>query len=30
VSPGTEYVSDKNPHFLTVDELIQFNQAAMK
>jgi UDP-N-acetylglucosamine 4,6-dehydratase len=29
VSPGTEYVSDKNPHFLTVDELKQFNQAAM-
>ena len=29
VAPGTEYVSDKNPHFLTVEELAQFNQAAM-
>ncbi|MBU2426217.1 MAG: UDP-N-acetylglucosamine 4,6-dehydratase (inverting) [Gammaproteobacteria bacterium] len=29
VAPGFEYVSDKNPHFLTVEELAEFNQAAM-
>jgi UDP-N-acetylglucosamine 4,6-dehydratase/5-epimerase len=29
VAPGFEYVSDKNPHFLTVAELAEFNQAAM-
>ena len=30
VEPGTEYVSDKNPWFLTVDEIRQFNQDAME
>ncbi len=29
VQPGFEYVSDKNPHFLTVDEIDEFNKAAM-
>ncbi len=29
VAPGTEYVSDKNPHFLTVDEIKKFNREAM-
>jgi UDP-N-acetylglucosamine 4,6-dehydratase len=29
VAPGTEYVSDKNPWFLTVDEINRFNQDAM-
>ncbi|HAT41319.1 MAG TPA: UDP-N-acetylglucosamine 4,6-dehydratase (inverting) [Rheinheimera sp.] len=29
VQPGFEYVSDKNPHFLTVDEIDAFNKAAM-
>ncbi len=29
VAPGTEYVSDKNPHFLTVDEINEFNREAM-
>ena len=29
VQPGFEYVSDKNPHFLTVDEINAFNKAAM-
>ena len=29
VSPGTEYVSDKNPHFLNVDEINEFNREAM-
>jgi len=29
VQPGFEYVSDKNPHFLTVDEINTFNKAAM-
>ena len=29
VLPGTEYVSDKNPHFLSVDEIQQFNREAM-
>lgn len=29
VQPGFEYASDKNPHFLTVDEINAFNKAAM-
>jgi len=29
VPPGFEYVSDKNPDFLTVEQLRQFNQDAM-
>ncbi len=29
VLPGTEYVSDKNPHFLSVEEIQQFNSEAM-
>lgn len=29
VQPGFEYVSDKNPHFLSIEELVQFNRDAM-
>jgi len=29
VTPGFEYVSDSNPHFLTVEQIRHFNQAAM-
>ena len=28
VSEGFEYVSDTNPHFLSVDEIVKFNGAA--
>lgn len=28
VTPGCEYVSNTNPHFLTLDEIVKFNQDA--